>query len=122
VDQVQVDLVDAEPPQAGLQLTLGVPAAGAELGGQEHVLAGHPGGAQRLADAALVAVGLGGVDVPVARLQRPADGAPGLRAVGGLPHAQAQQRHGQPVADRDGGVLFGHGGCDSSPGLSGYPS
>jgi len=46
VDEVQIDLVHAEPLQAGPQLAFGIPPARPELGGQEDLLAGHSGGAE----------------------------------------------------------------------------
>jgi hypothetical protein len=73
VDQVEVDVVRAQPQQALLQradgLVPAVPVVG-QLGGQEHVLAGQAGLGERLPDALLVAVHLRGVDVPVARVER----------------------------------------------------
>src|SRR5271166_6702215 len=68
VDDVEVDVVEAEPPQAPLSLGGRIRARGIELGRDEHVLARDAALTQRTADALLVAVGLGGVDVPVAEL------------------------------------------------------
>ena len=66
MDDVQVDAVDPEPLKAPLELCDRVSPCGMELGGDEHVIARDAAFAQPLADALLVAVGLGGVDVAVA--------------------------------------------------------
>ena len=73
VDQVEVDVVEAEPAEARLEgrqrrlvALLGVP----QLGGDEEVLAGESRGGDRRADALLVAVGGGGVDMAVAGVER----------------------------------------------------
>ncbi len=73
VDQVEVDVVEAEAAETGLEgrqsrvvTLLGVP----ELGRDEDVLAGDARGRDRGADALLVAVGPGGVDVAVAGIER----------------------------------------------------
>jgi hypothetical protein len=73
VDQHQVEVVGAEVVEAaGDRVAGGLRGVGAvgELGGEVHLPARQAAGCHRLADAALVAVHLGGVDVPVARLQR----------------------------------------------------
>src|SRR5450756_3118647 len=57
VHQVQVDLVDPEPPQALLKLRDGVLAPGVELRGDEHLAAVHAAVVQRLPHARLVAIG-----------------------------------------------------------------
>ena len=97
VHQVQVHLVDAELPQALLRLGDRVLAPGVELGGDEHLVAGHAAVPQGLADACLVAVGLGGVDVPVAELKRPAHRVLARRPVGHLPDAEPEHRQLVPV-------------------------
>ena len=68
---------------------------------------GHPGVAQPLSDAVLVAVVLGGVDQPVARLERGADGSRRLGAAE-RPGAEADHRHRETVPQGDGGRR-GHG-------------
>ncbi len=69
-------MVEAEPVEAGIEggqgrveALLRVP----ELGGDEELLAGDARGGDRGADAFLVAVGGGGVDVAVADVERPLD-------------------------------------------------
>ena len=77
----QVDLIDAELPGAlleGVQRLVVSVVADPDLGLQEHVWAIQVGAANRLADLALVAVRRGGVDVPVPRVERGADGVSGL--------------------------------------------
>jgi hypothetical protein len=93
VDDVQIDLINAQPPQALLRLGGRIATRGIELGRYEHVLARDAAVGERAADALLVPVGLRGVDVPVAELERPANGVLGLRPVGDLPHAQADDWH-----------------------------
>src|SRR5262249_30292258 len=61
VDDVEVDVVDAEPLEAALRLGLRVLAGGVELRRDEDLLARDAAVAQRAPDAALVAVRLGGV-------------------------------------------------------------
>ena len=60
--------------------------------------------AKRLADALLVAVGLGGVDVAVAELQRPADGVLALGPVGHLPDAEPERRHLVAIGELTGSL------------------
>src|SRR5262245_42086639 len=60
VDDVQVDVVDAEPPQAPFSFVGGVLVCGIELGGDEHLVAGHAALSQTLPDALLVAIVLSG--------------------------------------------------------------
>jgi radical SAM superfamily enzyme YgiQ (UPF0313 family) len=116
VDQVEVGLLDPQPPQAGvagpqrgLVPVIGVP----ELGGDEEVAAREAAGLQRRPHVLLVPVGARGVHVPVAGLERPADGVAGLGAGRGLPEAEAEHGHGDAAAQRDGGV----GGGDGHPDL-----
>ena len=100
MDDVEVDLVDAEPSQAALDLRRRVAARRVELGGDEHLLAGDTAVAKRTPDAPLVAVGLRGVDVPVSGFERPADRPLALGAIGDLPYAQPEQRDGVAVGKR----------------------
>ena len=65
---------------------------GVELGRDEDLVAGDPALAQALSDAFFVAVGLGRVDVPIAELERPADGVHAVGPVRNLPHAETQER------------------------------
>ena len=79
-----------EPLEAALNLRDWVSLCGIELGGYEHLIAGDAAFAQSLPDALLVAVGLGGVDVPVAELERPSDRVGALASVRHLPDAEAE--------------------------------
>jgi hypothetical protein len=104
VQQVEVHLVDPEPPQAGLEADLrGVVPVVAEpqLGGDEDLVAIGAGAADALADLALVVVGGRGVDQAVSVTQRGLDGKDGLlrRA---LEDAQAESRHRDVVVERKG--------------------
>src|SRR4029077_1283510 len=92
VDDVEVDLVDAEALEAVLRLGLRVLAAGIELRRDEDVLARHAALAQGAPDARLVAVRLRRVDVAVAELKRPPHRARALRAVRDLPDSAPEQR------------------------------
>src|SRR6188474_1270868 len=81
VDQVEVDVVEAEPPEALLERGQGRVVALArvpQLGGDEDLLAGDPRRGYRRPDPALVAVRGGGVDVPVADCERLLDHPLGL--------------------------------------------
>ena len=65
---------------------------------------GTPLSRSALPDALLVAVGLGGVDVAVAELERPADGVLALGAVGDLPDAESERRHLVAVGELTGSL------------------
>src|SRR5690606_29870548 len=102
VHQPQVDVVEAQPRQRlvdDARRVVGLVRR--QLGGHEDLLARQAGVGDRAADGLLVAVGAGGVDVPVADLQRRAHRLVGL-VVGGLPGAQAQQRDLDAGAQGDG--------------------
>ncbi len=65
VDQKQIDIVQAQSFQArlaGLANALDAMPLPIEFGGDEDVFTPHTGGADAFADAALIAVVLGGVD------------------------------------------------------------
>ena len=91
MDDVEVDVLDAQPLQAALRLHLGVLRAGMELRRDEDLLARDAAVAQGPADALLVAVGLRRVDVAVAELERPPHRVLGLRPFGHLPHAKREE-------------------------------
>ena len=108
----QVELVQAEAGHGFVEraadVVRGVVAVG-ELAGDVHLVAGDAGAGDRQAHAALGAVGLGGVDVPVPGLQGQADDLGGhvdvgLRGVAARLHAQraeADLRDSGPVPQRD---------------------
>ena len=73
-----------------------------ELAGDEDLVAVEPGRADRLADAGLVAVPLGGVDMAVADLERARDRLGGLAGVD-LEDAEAELRDRVAVVERDVG-------------------
>ena len=104
MQQIQVDVVDAQPAQARLEADLrGVVAvvADPQLGADEDLVAGNAGAADALADLALVVVGGGGVDQPVAVTQRRLDRGGGLLGRA-LEHAQAEGGHRDGVVQRQG--------------------
>src|SRR5262249_27720596 len=109
VDQVEVDLVDPESLEATLGHRRRVLACRVELGGDEDILARHAALAKRPADALLVPVRLGRVDMPVAELERPPHGVHAFGSVRHLPDAQAEQRELAAVSKRERGLVRGHG-------------
>lgn len=105
VNQVEVEVVQAqlgeagvEGPQGGVVALVGVP----QLGGDEQLLTGDPGGGEGAADTGLVAVDRGGVDAAVTGLQGGAHRGGGL-VVGDLEDAEAELRDLDAVVESDGG-------------------
>jgi hypothetical protein len=81
VDEEEVEVVAVQRGQRLLEGPAGIVGpveTVAELAGDEDVGPGEPAGADGLADLALVAVHLGGVDVAVADVEGFADGADGV--------------------------------------------
>ena len=81
VDEVHVDLVNAEPSEALLGCGNRVVAPSRielapwiELGGKKYLAARHAAVAQRPSDALLVVVGLGRVNIAIPQVERPAYG------------------------------------------------
>ena len=77
VDDHHVDVVEPHPlkrPVDGRDRLLVRLHLRGQLRGHEHVFPGHAAGTDSFPDAALVGVGLGGVDVAIADLQRVPDG------------------------------------------------
>ena len=73
MDEEQVDEVDAQLRQRGVEgaaRVVGAVCCVAELAGDVDLVAARPGDADGLADATLVLVHLGRVDVPIAGLER----------------------------------------------------
>src|SRR3954447_3157934 len=103
VDQVQVDVVQPEPLQRGVEGAPGVLARclDPQLGGDKELFARDAAGGDGAADGVLVGVGGGGVDVPVAGGQGVADGLLGLLG-GDLVDAEAEDRHLHTVVESDG--------------------
>src|SRR3954452_17756336 len=109
VDDVQVDLLDAQALEAALRLLLGVPGrARIELRRDEDLVARHAAVANGAADARLVPVGLRRVDVAVAELERPADRVLALGTVRDLPDAQAEERDLVAVGEDAGAPVGRH--------------
>ena len=110
VDQVEVDVVQAQPPQARLERVEGtfVPLVVVpQLGRDEQILAGNPAGRERLADPRLVPVQRGGVDAAVAALDRGAHGAH-RRLVRDPEDPVPQLRNPHPVVQSDVGYRRCH--------------
>src|SRR5450755_2816156 len=105
MDQEQVDVVEAQLAEGCLERAVSVVrpvVAVIELAGDEHLCSVQAGAAYGLPDAALVAVHLGGVDVPVAHLEC---GADRLCSFGGidLKDAKPKLRDRMAVVERDVG-------------------
>ena len=123
MDQVQVEVVEAEALQRGAERLLGVLLAGVlhpQLGGDEQLPAGDAAGGDGAADGCLVAVRGGGVEVAVAGGQCAGDGLLGFLG-GDLEHAEAEDRHLGAVVEGDGGDLDRHGGPSSRGCWAGAP-
>jgi hypothetical protein len=85
VDQVQVEVVEAEPGQRLLEGSLGAvlaPVLDPQLSGDEQLVPGDAAVGDGPADGFFVPVGLGGVEVAVADGEGVGDGLLGL--VGGI--------------------------------------
>ena len=83
VDEVEVDVVEPEPVTAlleGAQRLVVAVRVVVQLGGDEDLVARQAGLGDRRADARLVAVHRGGVDVPVAGLEARSTASAGLSA------------------------------------------
>jgi hypothetical protein len=100
VDQVKVDLLQAEPAKALFRLGDWVVPPRMELRGNEHLVARHAAVAEGAADAFLIAVRLSRVNVPVSGLERPAHGVDALTPVRHLPDAKAEHGHLVPVCQQ----------------------
>ncbi len=102
VDQVQVDDTEVEPLFRSLERAPGtgrVLDLRRQLRGDEDLGAVDAAVADRPTDAGLVAVGEGGVDVPVAGVEGAPDGVVRLRPVGDLPRAEPDLRDGDVAGD-----------------------
>jgi hypothetical protein len=112
VDEEQVDVVElqlGERPVEGPERVVPAVEAVVELGGHEDLLARDAGVADALADALLVPVHLGGVDVPVTDLQGGLHRLRGLLRLD-LVDAEAELRDLHAVVQGD----RGHGGHERS--------
>jgi hypothetical protein len=113
VDQVQVEVVEAQTLQRGAERLLSVLLPSVlhpQLGGDEQLPAGGAAGSDGAADRFLVAIGGGGVKVAVDGGQSLGDGLLGLLG-GDLEHAEAEDRHLDAIVEGDGGDLDRHGGA-----------
>jgi len=104
VDQVQVEIVQAEPRQRRVDGFLRARVAGVldpQLGGHEQVAARHAARRDALADSRLVHIGRRGIDQAVAGADGVDDAALALGRVGNLEDAVAQQGHAGAVVQCD---------------------
>src|SRR5207244_10827599 len=92
VNQVQVDVVEAEAFEAALELRSRIGAGRIQLCGDEHLVTRDAALPERYADAFLVAIHLSSVNVSVAELQCPAYGVHARGPVRDLPHPEAESR------------------------------
>ena len=103
VEQEEVDVVEAESAQAAVEpcerLFVAV-VADPQLRGHEDVVAVDAGAADAFADLALIAVGGGGVEQPVAARDRCLNGADGLSGRA-LEDAEAESGQFDAVVQRD---------------------
>jgi len=103
VDQVEVEVIEPQPVQAGVAGCLGgfeALVGGAQLGGDEQLVAANARRGYRTTDGGLVSVRGGGVDQSAARLQCGQNRTFGL-VVGQLGHTQAEDWHLRFVVERD---------------------
>ena len=104
MDEEQIDVVEAERGQRAVKRgarVVGAVEAVVELARDEDLASVEAEGANRLADAALVAVHLRGVDMPVADLEGLRDGFGGV-AGRDLKDAEAELWDGVTVVEVDG--------------------
>ena len=104
MDEEQVDVVEAQRRQRRVERAAGVVGlveAVVELAGDVHVPAVDAEVADALTDARLVLVHLGGVDVPIADVQRFSDGPGGLVGLD-LEDAESELRNFGAVVEFDG--------------------
>ena len=102
MDQIQVDVVEAEFAQAHVEGVQGLVVAVLvvpDLRGDEHVLARQPGPGDALADAGLVVVERGGVDMAVAGFQGDLHGI-GRRGIRDLVHTEPELGDAVTVIER----------------------
>ena len=92
VDDIEVDVIEAEPLKAPLCLDVGLFPTGVELCGDENFFTRHSAFGERPSDTFFVAVRLSRVDVVVPEIERRPDGVHALGAIGHLPDAQPEQR------------------------------
>src|SRR5579862_447359 len=104
MDDVEIDVFHAEATEAFLERRDGIASTGKELGRDEDLVSRHSALANPLTHALLVAVGLRGVDVAIAKLERPTNRVDGFAAVLDLPDTQAEQRHHVAVGELKGRV------------------
>ena len=104
MDEIEIDVVQAQSVQRPLECGLGRVVAGVlhpQLGGHEQLIAWDAAAVQGASDGLFVLIRRGGVDVPVAGVQRLADDRLGV--VGGhLEDAESQDRDLDSVVQRDG--------------------
>jgi hypothetical protein len=114
MDQVQIEIAEAEPPQAGVEgpqrLVVAVVLV-PQLGGNEQFVTRHSGRPERSAHAGLVLVSRGCVDAAVPAVER-GDDRIGDRVVGHEEYPESQLGHEHAIVQHD---------LRDCPGLRGVP-
>jgi len=113
MDEVEVNVLQAEPAQARLKRGDRVFVLREELRRDKDLLAWHSALTETETDTLLVAVGLGGVDVPVPLLERPPNGINTLRRVLDLPDAKPEHRNRIPIGKLMRSFVIGGALCHS---------
>ncbi len=106
MDQVEVDVLEAEPLHArieGAERRVVAVIVVPQLRRDEHLAARKAARAEALADVDLVAVDARRVDVAVPAGEGGADGLPGRGAARRLPHAEADDGDGAAAPEGEGG-------------------
>jgi hypothetical protein len=103
VHEIQIDVVELQPLSRPFERGRGLLVAGVgdpELRGDEDLVAGDAALPDGVPDRGFAAVGRGGVDQPIADVQRFGDASLALIQVGDLVHAEAERRHLDAVVQR----------------------
>jgi hypothetical protein len=117
VDQVQVDVVQAQPFEGPLERSSGVGLTrvlNPELGRHEDLVARDAAAAHGATNGLLVLIGGGRVDEPVTHVERGRHGPLGVLRRD-LEHAEAEDRHLDTVVQRDCGDLRLHDTQPTTP-------
>ena len=113
VDEIEVDVVQPEVVEAGLEGTAGAAAAVVcipKLGSDEQLVAREPRRGERGSDTPFVSVFARGVDAAVAKLESGADGGDGV-GIAHARHAEAETGHSNAVVEcryGDCGIIVEH--------------
>lgn len=104
VDEIEVDVIEAQPLEAPRELARRVRSKRHPFCRDEHLVPREGAVSERNADAALVPVGRRGVDVAIPGLERPLNGLFSIVALTNFPDPEAQHGHEDPVPEIPHGV------------------